>query len=95
MEQEKDIVEQLKHAGELWFDVDSCEMVPVERKHGKWLFKTAADEIERLRAQCDYLRVKLNAVKGEREKVARLGQERGSGYDELTAEAAYQRLSSK
>jgi hypothetical protein len=48
----KDIVEQLKLA-ELWFDVDSGETVPVEREHGKWLFKTAADEIERLRANLD------------------------------------------
>jgi hypothetical protein len=39
-----DIVEQLRLA-HAWFDVDSDATVPVARKHGMWLFKTAADEI--------------------------------------------------
>jgi hypothetical protein len=47
-------VDQLRLA-ELWFDVDSGETVPVERKHGIWLFKTAADEIKRLRALAQQL----------------------------------------
>jgi hypothetical protein len=47
-------VDQLRLA-ELWFDVDSGETVPVAREHGIWLFKTAADEIERLRVRTQQL----------------------------------------
>jgi hypothetical protein len=49
MGEKADIVEQLRLA-EAWFDVDGDKTIPVDKNHGKWLFKTAADEIERLRA---------------------------------------------
>jgi hypothetical protein len=44
----KEIVEQLRWA-RAWFDVDGDKTIPVDKEYGKWLFQTAADEIERLR----------------------------------------------
>jgi hypothetical protein len=52
MGEEKDIVEQLRFA-RAWFDVDRERSIPVAAEHGKWLFQTAADEIERLRGELD------------------------------------------
>jgi hypothetical protein len=50
MGEKAEILEQLRLA-EAWFDVDGDRTIPVDKNHGKWLFKTAADEIERLREQ--------------------------------------------
>jgi hypothetical protein len=64
MTKPNEIAELVEHLrlGELWFDVTTGdkglegETIPVNKKHGMWLFKTAADALEQLSAERDELK---------------------------------------